>query len=787
MARVLVVDDEEAIRKIVGIYAANDGHTVAVACDTSEARDLLQREAFDIVVSDIVLPRQSGVVLLAHIRETQPDIQVIMLTGEPEVGTAVEAVRQGAFDYLAKPVSREAISKVLTAAAAKKALLDRNRRLEEENLRHRDHLEELVGARTVQLRDSEARYRRLFTSIPDPIFVFAAESHRFLDCNQPALDRYGYTIEEVRTMSPRDLHPAEEMKRVNANIASGEDRSADVYTHITKDGERFPVEVLTTDLEYQGEAARISIVHDITERMRAQEDLRNSEERMRVLFEKAPDAYYLTDLKGVILDGNEVAEELTGYDRRNLVGKSFLKLRLLSRRQLIRAAALLAKNVLGESTGPDEFVLTRKNGGQVPVEIRTHPVTIQGRTLVLGIARDITERKQAQRETDRLLRQQVHINQLALALGHATGIDEIYVTVCERARDLLDVSAFIVSLYDEEAGLLTAVYAQFDGKPFDVSKLPPIPLEKKGHGTQSEVIHTGEPVYLPNFRKAREQGTTEYTVDDGGTVSEGGPPNDADSIARSALLVPLKLVGRTIGVMQIQSYQLDAYGQEDIDLLAGLANVSAVAVRNAQLVEEIEADSQVLQAALDGVIQALAATIETRDPYTAGHQQRVAELAGAIAREMGVPTVQQEAIRVASLLHDIGKISVPAEILSKPSKLTEVEFALIKAHSSVAHGILEKLDFPWPIAEIVLQHHERLDGSGYPHGLKGDAALLEARIITVADVVEAMSSHRPYRPALGIDAALHEISAQKGTLYDSTIVDACLALFNEKAFAFSEG
>ena len=193
--------------------------------------------------------------------------------------------------------------------------------------------------------------------------------------------------------------------------------------------------------------------------------------------------------------------------------------------------------------------------------------------------------------------------------------------------------------------------------------------------------------------------------------------------------------------------------------------------------EELKSSHKRLQQTLDGIIEALSAAIELRDPYTAGHQRRVAELAVAIAEEMGLPTDKVEAIRYAALVHDIGKLAVPAEILARPSALTDTELALIKFHPQQAYEILKGIDFPWPLAEIILQHHERLDGSGYPQGLKGEELVLEARIIAVADVVEAMSSHRPYRPALGIDAALDEIRKNKGKLYAPDVVDACLAAF----------
>lgn len=198
--------------------------------------------------------------------------------------------------------------------------------------------------------------------------------------------------------------------------------------------------------------------------------------------------------------------------------------------------------------------------------------------------------------------------------------------------------------------------------------------------------------------------------------------------------------------------------------------------------EELKDSLERLRKSLDGTIHAMALMGEARDPYTAGHQKRVANLATAMAKEMSLPETQVDGIRLSGIIHDLGKISVPTDILSKPGRITEHEFALIKTHPQVGHDILKTIEFPWPIAQTVLQHHERMDGSGYPQGLSGKDILVEARILGVADVVEAMASHRPYRPALGIDAALEEIEKNRGTLHDEAVADACLRLFREKGY-----
>jgi PAS domain S-box-containing protein/putative nucleotidyltransferase with HDIG domain len=200
--------------------------------------------------------------------------------------------------------------------------------------------------------------------------------------------------------------------------------------------------------------------------------------------------------------------------------------------------------------------------------------------------------------------------------------------------------------------------------------------------------------------------------------------------------------------------------------------------------EDLAETADKLRKSLAGTLQAMANTVEARDPYTAGHEKRVSALARSIAQEMGLSKDTTDNIRMAGSIHDVGKMSVPAEILSKPTRLLDIEMSLIKTHSQSGYDILKDSQLPYPVAEIVLQHHERLDGSGYPQGLKGDEILLEAQIICIADVVEAMASYRPYRPALGSDVALNEIEKNKGTLYNAAAVEACVRLFREKGFAF---
>jgi putative nucleotidyltransferase with HDIG domain len=248
------------------------------------------------------------------------------------------------------------------------------------------------------------------------------------------------------------------------------------------------------------------------------------------------------------------------------------------------------------------------------------------------------------------------------------------------------------------------------------------------------------------------------------------------------LMVAIKAEGELRGILLLSSkLSGQRYSIEDRRLLQTLSEEVSVGIDNALAYESIQKEHGELLEAMDGIIHAMSLVVETRDPYTAGHQRRVADLASTIAKTMGLSEWATRGIRIAGLLHDVGKLSVPAEILSKPGKLNQTEFDIIKSHSQISYNILELIEFPWPVKEAVLQHHERLDGSGYPDGLTGNDIILDARILGVADLIEAISSHRPYRPALGLEYAMKEITSKKGTLYDAKVVDACVKLFRDDA------
>jgi HD-GYP domain-containing protein (c-di-GMP phosphodiesterase class II) len=239
---------------------------------------------------------------------------------------------------------------------------------------------------------------------------------------------------------------------------------------------------------------------------------------------------------------------------------------------------------------------------------------------------------------------------------------------------------------------------------------------------------------------------------------------------------------RAFGVLLLFDDKVNVFDADELKLLEEMSDdlafgIFTLRVKEAHREHELRLQQNMLQ-----TVEAIASIVEMRDPYTSGHQGRVAELARAISRQIGMSEEEVRVIHLAGLVHDLGKIKIPAEILSKPGRLTEIEYSMIKLHPQAGYDILKGIDFSWPIAQMVLQHHERMDGSGYPQGLKGEDILLGARILSVADVVEAMSSHRPYRPGLGVEAALEEILHVRGTQFDSRVVDACVSLFREQKY-----
>jgi putative nucleotidyltransferase with HDIG domain len=343
------------------------------------------------------------------------------------------------------------------------------------------------------------------------------------------------------------------------------------------------------------------------------------------------------------------------------------------------------------------------------------------------------------------------------------------------------------------SALDTVVIEQFGDGSFKVLGAPPdwfknlfqnVKLGKNKFTIEDELSFLGSFIIdAAEFWKAQQAGQILWS----GTWEEALESGESAALEAGAICLEGRniLVVRSLGHSALADREVIQKAKEQLLSFEDLFRTEQDMEKYRDYLEnEVQQRTLQVRRALEGVIQAIAAITEMRDPYTAGHQRRVTELACAIAKEMVLPIEKVEGLHMAGALHDIGKIYVPAEILSKPGRLTELEFKMIKTHCQAGHDILKNIDFPGPVAQIILQHHENIDGSGYPGGLSGEDILLKARILRVADVVEAMISHRPYRPALGMDKALEEIEQKRGILYDADAADACLRLFREKRFQF---
>ena len=459
------------------------------------------------------------------------------------------------------------------------------------------------------------------------------------------------------------------------------------------------------------------------ERKNAEEALFQSEQKYRELANSLPTCIFEADLDGRITFANRTAFEWFGYSEVDLLeGKNVMQMLAEADRQ--RADESFRRVLSAGETSSGEYTALRKDGRTFSALVTARAMVKDGRPIgLLGMLIDITERRNAEeerRQQDKKFRAFVETTQEWIWAIDREGKH----TFCNPAlQTILGYSP------EEFVGKDSLAYLHDEDRP----KVQEMLKEKnsKKEGWSGLVL-----------RWRHKDGSFRFL---------------------ESTAVPI----------------LDQAGE-----LAGYRGADRDITERMRAEESLRQSMIQLRTTLKASINALASAIEMRDPYTTGHQERVTKLACAIAREMGLSEDQIECIQIAGIIHDIGKIYVPAEILSKPGKLNEFEFMIVKTHSQVGYKILSKIEFPWPIADIVHQHHERVNGSGYPQRLTGKDILLEAKILGVADVVEAMSSHRPYRPALGIPVALEEISRNKGVLYDPEVADACLKLFAENKFKF---
>ena len=498
-------------------------------------------------------------------------------------------------------------------------------------------------------------------------------------------------------------------------------------------------------------------VRDETPLSRAEEALRCSRARFEALIERSGDVVLLLDAVGTLTYASPALERLLGYPPASVLGRSAFD--FLHPEDLHIALDSMVELLASPGVAPPVSYRVRHADGtwhwmeDVANNLLDDPL-VAGIILTL---RDITGQRQATAELADVNRVLRTVNGVDAAVVQATSEEQLLVDMCE--------------LVVRNGGYPMAWVAGPDGLhpgrvvPVAVCGAPPTFEE------QVLAVDAGGPAERGPATEALATGRTVH-LDDLAALPEGLPLREASLASgfRSQLALPLTVDGEVVYALSVHAAEVGSFDRDEIALFEQLATNLAHGIRSLRALHRAEHN-------LDSLVATLAHVVEQRDPYTAGHQDRVAELASAIAEELELTGHEVAGITMAARIHDIGKIAVPAELLTKPSALTPLEFELIKQHADTGSEMVKDIDFPWPVARMIREHHERMDGSGYPRGLVGEEILVGSRVLAVADMVEAMVTHRPYRPGKGLDFALAQIGSERGTALDPDVVDACLRLF----------
>ena len=725
--RVLILEDAQTDAELIlrGLEVVGSEIVADVVSTQKQFVEALTSYTPDIVISDFYLPGFDGLQAIEAVGRHAPGTPVIIATGSINEETAVACLRAGAADYVLK-------DNLTRLPHAMRDAIDRAR-----TLRAKEEAERALAATSIRLRN-------ILNNARDIVFRLVRRERWYCEYVNPSVgmltvhsaDEYVQDPDVfVRLIPPGDLA---RLERIGDGLELPKDPM--LMQWATGKGEMIWVElrvVLTRD-----ESGVVTIIdgiaRDVTDRISAAVQLAESEQLYHSLFRDSHAAMLLVDpVSGEITDANHAALSFYGW--------ALDELRVLG---LPGISALPTDNRAFRPDQVRQGLLHRYNsvhrtasGELRDVDVHIGTVTRDGRELFSLIVNDVTSQHLAQERISNL-------NQVLLAIAAVNG-------VLVRDTDRHGLAAAVVNILVETRGyrgariLLTDAAGNIEVNAAAGKLLP---------RCARIAATTVERTCCPRL-DGREQGPT-CRCDPGC----GQPDLLCVAIQQAEQIYGYLLVGDAI-----------AMNDEEVKLIVQLAGDIALSLRG------LAAQAK-LRRAVETTIDVLGVVGESRDPYTAGHQRRVARLAVAIGEEMGLPSLQLDTIRFAAAIHDIGKLSVPGEILSKPTALAPLEMALVRQHPEIGATILRSVETPWPLAEVILQHHERLDGSGYPHGLTGDQICIEARVMAVADVVEAMANHRPYRPALGLDQALQEIESNAGVLYDAASVVACCRVIREQGF-----
>lgn len=689
----------------------------------------------DLILADYHLPGFDGLQALELVLVKSPEIPYIFVSGAMGEELAVDSIKRGATDYVIK----DRLARLPVAV---------RRALEERALK-------------TQRAEAEDRFRVIFENARDGI-VLLDESGLIAGCNPEFERQTGRPLEQLRQTRIWELRPADKIEAARNKFHeiwhAGSGETSELAFQ-RPDGGVVPIEFRSASVRIGGRRYLQSITRDIAERKRTEKALAASEERYHQLFENMgsgvaiyrPDAFCETFTFSSI---NRAAERIDRMRRDQVIGRSLEELFPGVREQgFLEAFRRVCRSGEAEHFSTRFYTDERISGWR-----ENYVYRLESGELV-AVYDDVSERVEREAQIQRLNRTLRTISACNQDLVHAKCEEELLNDVC---RAIIEIGGHLVawvSYCGENTGDPCRTVAHHgDEAVFQVHA-----------DLEHDAGHARDCLTLAALRGRRSASCNRLMESD-----ECGFGRLFAAGVKAILALPLINGERLYGALTVFSALPDAFDAAEARLMEELADDLAYGIDALRTVAERDGYIGQFSQAMKNTVTAIARTLEMRDPYTAGHQQRVTALSVRIAREMGLAEDMIEGLYFGAMIHDIGKISVPAEILSKPSALSKLEFMLIQHHPRAGFEIVQGIEFPWPVAEMIVQHHERLDGSGYPNRLEGDEIILEARIIAVADVVEAMTTHRPYRPALGIKAALAEIAQGQGSRYDTAVVDACI-------------
>jgi PAS domain S-box-containing protein len=745
LGRILVVDDEQELMTVLCETLAGKGYETKGFTSGGKALEVLKNQDFDILLTDLMMPEMDGIALFKDALKIDSNIISIIMTGQGTVQTAVEAMQSGAFDYILKPFKINFLLPLIARAMEMRRLRLQNIQLQETVAVHelatliafpfdiRTILNKLLDAALQQCQADEASIMLTAEDDKNELYIAIAKGEHleeFIGTRVPLDDSIaGWVVRNHQLVMLNGRVEDARFKPINPR----DDIHSAVSMPIIAGGNLLGVLNVNSTRsrraftlgQIKGLGILVNIVAPVLESSWLYDKIRQAEEKYRSIFENSIEGIFQTTPEGLFITANPALARMYGYDTPE---ELIATVKSIKEELYVRPEERdLFKRILHEKNVVNNFQteLRRKDGATFWVSMSARTIRNKNGEIVCyeGTIEDITERKKA---------------------------EERIVAEKQRFLSLVDNAPFGMIMIDQDGS-----FQYFNAK---FEELFGYTLNDTPNGKTWFQRAYPDPSYRHSVVSKWKAGIEKLKI--GGQVSEVFEVLCKDGSR--------KVVNFTLVQMELGQHLLAC---NDI---TGLIKAE----------DALKQSMGKLERAMGGTISVMAHAVEVRDPYTAGHQRRVTDLAFAIGKALNLTELEIEGLRMAGLIHDIGKLYVPAEILSKPGKLSDIEFELVKTHVEAGYDILKDVEFPWPVAAFVRQHHEKIDGSGYPLGLKNGQIFLEAKILTVADVVEAMASHRPYRPSLGIDVALEEIEKNKGIFYDPDAVDACIRLFREKGFKF---